>query len=126
VFNFFSPDYQAPGPIAAAGLKSPELEIVTETTAVSTANYLRNAINGPFGPSSARITLNLTNEQTLAADPAKLVERLDTLLMASSMSPGMRNILVNAINQIPASNPTERVRTALYLVVNSPEFAVEK
>nr|MBA3573103.1 DUF1800 family protein [Pyrinomonadaceae bacterium] len=32
VFNFFTPDYQRPGAIAAAGLKSPEFEITTETT----------------------------------------------------------------------------------------------
>jgi hypothetical protein len=42
------------------------------------------------------------------------------------MSPEMRTILTNAISQIPASNPTERARTAVYLVVNSPEFTVDK
>lgn len=126
VFNFFSPDYQSPGAIAAAGLKSPELEIMTETTTVATANYLRTAIYSTLGPSTDRITLNLTNEQTLAADPAKLIDHLDALLLASSMSPEMRNVLVNAINQIPASNPTERVKSALYLGVNSPEFSTEK
>ncbi|MFN2475888.1 MAG: DUF1800 family protein [Chthoniobacterales bacterium] len=129
VFNFFSPDYQAPGAIATAGLKSPELEIQTETTVISTANYLRTGIYSYFGPSTNRITLNLTNEQTLATDPAKLVDHLDALLMASSMSPGMRNVVLNALNQIPAdtaANRLERVRTAIYLGVNSPEFAVEK
>ena len=44
VFNFFTPDYSAPGAIAAAGLKSPEFEITTETTVVTTTNYLRTAI----------------------------------------------------------------------------------
>ncbi|MDQ6626593.1 MAG: DUF1800 family protein [Verrucomicrobiota bacterium] len=129
VFNFFSPDYQAPGAIATAGLRSPELEIQTETTAISTANYLRTGIYSYFGPSTNRITLNLTNEQTLATDPAKLVDHLDALLMASSMSPGMRSIMLNAVGQIPSdtsANRLERVRTAIYLGVNSPEFSVEK
>ena len=46
--------------------------------------------------------------------------------MAGGMSTEMRNTLINAINQIPATNPAERARTAIYLVVNSPEFIVDK
>jgi hypothetical protein len=42
------------------------------------------------------------------------------------MSAEMRTIVINAITQIPASNPTERARTAIYLVINSPEFTVDK
>ncbi|HEX8490811.1 MAG TPA: DUF1800 family protein, partial [Chthoniobacterales bacterium] len=57
VFNFFTPDYSAPGAIAEAGLKSPEFEITNETTVVTVANFLRTGINGGLGPSTARITL---------------------------------------------------------------------
>lgn len=126
VFNFFMPDYQRPGAIAAAGLKSPEFEIITETTVVTSANFLRNGIYTFLGPNSDRITLNLTNEIALAADATRLVDHLNLLFMANSMSPSMRNILINAVNQIPADNRAERARTAIYLVINSPEYAVEK
>src|SRR5437868_928982 len=70
VFNFFEPDYSAPGAIAAAGLKSPEFEITTDTTTISATNYLRTAIYTGLGPSGDRITLNITAEQTRASDPA--------------------------------------------------------
>lgn len=126
VFNFFMPDYQRPGAIAAAGLKSPEFEIITETTVVTTANLLRTGIYSYLGPNADRITLNLSTEISLAADPPRLVDRLDRLFLAGKMSSAMRNILLNAINQIPANNPTERARTAIYLVINSPEYGVEK
>ncbi|HYJ07204.1 MAG TPA: DUF1800 family protein, partial [Chthoniobacterales bacterium] len=126
VFNFFSPDYSAPGAIAEAGLKSPELEITNETTVVTVANYLRTGINGGLGPSTARVTLNLSNEIAMAANPTQLVDHLNTLLMAGNMSPAMRTILINAVTQIPGTNPTERTRTALYLVINSPEYTVDK
>jgi uncharacterized protein (DUF1800 family) len=126
VFNFFSPDYSAPGEIAEAGLKSPEFEITNETTVVTVANFLRTGINGGLGPSTARVTLNLSNEIAMAANPAQLVDHLRDLLMAGNMSPEMRTILVNAVTQIPANNPTERARTAIYLVINSPEFTVDK
>jgi uncharacterized protein (DUF1800 family) len=126
VFNFFGPDYAAPGAIAAAGLKSPEFEITTDTTVISTANYLRTGIYTGLGPSSDRITLNLAAELTRASDPAGLVDHLNSVFMAGGMSPSMRSIMINAVNQIPSNNPTERVRTAIYLVVNSPEFVVDK
>ena len=126
VFNFFSPDYVAPGDIAAAGLKSPEFEITTETTAVSQANFLRNAIYSYLGPASNKITLNISNEMTLASNPSALVDHLDALLMAGSMSSAMRTTLINAVTQIPSNNPTERARTAIYLVINSPEYTIEK
>lgn len=126
VFNFFSPDYSAPGAIATAGLKSPEFEITTDTTVISVANFLRTATITGLGPSTDRITLSLTAEQTRAADPAALVDHLNSVLMASGMSPSMRNIMINAVTQIPSNNPVERVRTAIYLVVNSPEFVVDK
>jgi uncharacterized protein (DUF1800 family) len=126
VFNFFAPDYSAPGAIAEAGLKSPEFEITNETTVVTVANFLRTGINGGLGPSTARVTLNLSNELAMAANPTQLVDHLNTLLMAGGMSPEMRTILINAVTQIPANNPTERARTAIYLVINSPEFSVDK
>jgi uncharacterized protein (DUF1800 family) len=126
VFNFFGPDYAAPGAIAAAGLKSPEFEITTDTTVISAANYLRTAINTGLGPSSDRITLSLAAEQTRASDPAGLVDHLNSVLMAGGMSSNMRNIMINAVTQIPSNNTLERVRTAIYLVVNSPEFVVDK
>jgi uncharacterized protein (DUF1800 family) len=126
VFNFFSPDYSAPGAIAEAGLKSPEFEITNETSVVTVANYFRTAIYGALGPSTARITLNLSNEIALAANPAQLVDHLNILLLAGNMSPEMQTILINAVTQIPSNNPTERARTAIYLVINSPEFTVDK
>jgi hypothetical protein len=126
VFNFFGPDYSAPGAIAAAGMKSPEFEITTDTTVISTTNYLRTAIYTGLGPASDRITLNLAAEQTRASDPAGLVDHLNSVLMAGGMSSNMRNIMINAVNQIPATNPLERVRTAIYLVTSSPEFVVDK
>jgi hypothetical protein len=126
VFNFFSPDYSAPGAIAEAGLKSPEFEITNETSVVTVANYYRIAIYSALGPSTARVTLNLSNDIALAADPAQLVDHLNALLMYGNMSAAMRTILINAVTQIPSNNPTERARTAIYLVINSPEFTVDK
>ena len=42
------------------------------------------------------------------------------------MSTQMRTILINAVTQIPINDPTERARTAIYLVIDSPEYTVDK
>lgn len=120
VFNFFSPDYQVPGPIAQLGLKSPEFQITTETNAVKTANYLTSVIFGN------KVTLNLSYDEMLAADPPRLVDHLNSLLMAGNMSQQMRSTLINIIAQIPDNNATGRVKMAIDLVVNSPEFVIDK
>ena len=126
VFNFFSPDYQLPGEIAESGLSSPELQILTETTAITSANFLQRAVFDFIGPADNKITLDLKREEALAVDAAKLVDHLDMVLMSSSMSVRMRKLLTNAIQKIPSSDRAARARTAIYLVINSPEYVVQK
>ena len=120
VFNFFSPDYVAPGAIALAGLTSPEFQITTETTVVEQANTVYAALFWQDIP------LDLSQEQALAADPAALVDHFNYVLMNGAMSTGMRTVLINTIGQLPPDNPEERVLSALWLILNSPEYVLEK
>jgi hypothetical protein len=120
VFNFFTPDYAVPGEIARNGLKSPEFQITTETTVVGQANVVYSAIYEPDYP------LDLTLETSLASDPAALVDHLNAKLMNGAMSSEMRASLINTISQISAADPGERAQSATYLVVNSPEYIIEK
>ena len=62
----------------------------------------------------------------LASNPGALVDSLNNLLMGGEMSSAMRDIVVNAVTQLPASNPLERAQTAVHLLVTSPEFVIEK
>ena len=126
VFNFFEPDYT--GARRHRGSRPEESRIRNHDRNHRRDNrkLSNTAIYSSLGPSSDRITLDLSNEQALAADPAQLVDHLNSLLMANNMSTAMRNILINAITQIPANNLAERAKTAIYLVINSPEFAIDK
>jgi uncharacterized protein (DUF1800 family) len=120
VFNFFSPDYVAPGAIALAGLNSPEFQITTETTVVEQANTIYAALFWQDVP------LDLTFEQTLAADPAALIDYFNGTLMNGVMSSAMRQVLIDTIAQLPADDPQERVQSALWMILNSPEYVIEK
>jgi hypothetical protein len=42
------------------------------------------------------------------------------------MSPAMKAAIVTAVEAIPAIDPLNRARTAVYLVVTSPHFQVTR
>ena len=127
VFNFFLPDYRPTGPIADAGLVAPEFQIFTAVTAISSANALRGQIRGSMNQDdndALDVRLDLTDEIALSANPSALVDRLNLILMYGNMSNPMRQVLINALNQL--RDPQERVMTALQLIVIAPEYAVLK
>jgi uncharacterized protein (DUF1800 family) len=131
VFNFYSPFHQPPGELAAAGLYAPEFQILTHNCVTALTNKLyertlQSDSTYALG-SDWSVYLNLKSEKALAADPAALIERLDLLLLAGQMSDEMRTLLVDYVADIPLDDGgTERVVEALYLIVTSPEGALQR
>ncbi|RBP45053.1 CHRD domain-containing protein [Roseimicrobium gellanilyticum] len=52
VFNWFLPDYVVPGPLAAAGLVAPELQVATESNVVNVINAHYNIIFASYPPTA--------------------------------------------------------------------------
>jgi uncharacterized protein (DUF1800 family) len=128
VFNFFEPNYSQPGPIAAAGLVSPEFQITTDTTVVTSINYLRSLL---FTDANSmypeNIVLNWTaSELALANTPSALVDMLNTRLMSGQMPSAMRTTIINRVTALPASDPLRRARNGAYLIIASPQFSIER
>jgi endo-chitodextinase len=133
VFNFFSPNYRPPGgQVAALGMVAPEFQITTETSMVGSLNFFgRLARSGSYGSGDTQLTLNLTELNTLAADPAALADRLNLLLMCGGMSDALRTNLITALGAMPApktggSTVNDRVKAALILIAFAPDFAIQK
>ena len=133
VFNFFSPRYMPPGLLANAGLVAPELQLATDYLLPShEAYFFRRAVDHTVeGPPHATGTfaVNVGRDLPLAADAPALVARYNLLFLSGRMSPKMQNTLVAHLQAIPGSSVDgrrERVRNALYLIVNSPEYVVQK
>ena len=65
-----------------------------------------------------------------ASSPAALVDRYSLLLMGGQMSPFMRGILVVRLNQMSTDDYDDlgraRVQEALYLILTSPEYSIQK
>jgi uncharacterized protein (DUF1800 family) len=128
VFNFFEPNYSQPGPIAAAGLVAPEFQITTDTTVVTSINYLRSLL---FTDANSmypeNIVLNWTaSELALASTPSALVDMLNTRLMSGQMPSAMRTTIINRVTALPASDPLRRARNGTYLIIASPQFNIER
>lgn len=134
VFNFFQPEYQPaidtsgvrlPRHIQATGLHAPELQVMTELATLQAHNTLRTLIEG----NAAIVPLKLDDELALLKSaPQALLQHLDQLLLAGTMSDGLRASL-QAVIDSPAPlrewPHAQRLRDILYLIVTSPEFAVQ-
>jgi len=62
----------------------------------------------------------------LAANPADLIDKLDQLLLHFTLSDSMWQAVSDAISTIPATNRRERVRTAIYLILTSSQYQVQR
>lgn len=133
VFNFFQPDYRPPGELTALGLDAPEFQITTDTTIASTAAAIGAQIywrwrGAPYQDPQS-ILVDLEPELAFATDAAALVARYDRLLMNGLMSPPMAVVLREHLQALPAGSADERrtrVQDALWLILSSPEHAIER
>ena len=140
VFNFFKPDYSPPGELSDRGLLGPEFQIMTDTTSVATANFIFHQVFCNYTGSEDcwgadfddTLQLDEARDAALAAsDPGALVDQYSTLLMSGQMSPFMRSVIVNRLNLLTSDDYGSdlgrvRVQHALYLILNSPEYSVQK
>jgi len=128
VFNFFAPDYVLPGTTAEAGLYAPEFEISTVVEVIGSANYLRNLIYNGVGSLNDKVTLSYADFLPYAggADTGPLVDQLSLALTAQGLPTTARAIMVTALNQLPASNPTNRVKAAVRMFMMSPSWIIQK
>jgi len=133
VFNFFEPGYVFPGPLAAAGLVAPEFQITDDTTAISTANFLRNAIfvaAGSGGANAAKVLQpNYSAELALVGNVPALLDRLSLLMTAGQMTAATRASITPTVTAIPAGTAAqqlERIQTAVLLVATSPDGATQR
>lgn len=126
VFNFFLPDFVEPGPMAQAGLYSPEMQITTASSAIMQANYLYNSIYTAATPSASTIVLNLS-PLTSASSNAAMVSTINLLLCAGSLNANDQQIILNGLAGLPTTaQPLDRARYALDLIATDQMGAVQQ
>jgi len=130
VFNFFRPNYSQPGDIRDRGLVSPEFQIMDETSIIKvTSRLLASTIwshNFKHDDQGKRIVIDIDREMDLEPDRDDLLDHLDLLLLGGRMSPELRfeiNQLMDARDYDNAAS--QRVVEAIFLIVSSPEAALQ-
>lgn len=129
VFNWFRPDYVPPGAMAAASLRAPEFNLTHETTVTGYSNFIRNVINWGWGWEESRLVPDYSTELGLAHTPSVLVDHLATKLGVGTLSASTRSRIIEAVDAFAYfdwSGPERRVLTAIYLVMTSPDFLVQR
>ncbi|MEO1271039.1 MAG: DUF1800 family protein, partial [Myxococcota bacterium] len=147
VFNFYRPGYVAPGTLSgAAGMTVPELQITNVSSIPSDANFLQDLIfrtqeeldfeayNGYFLelglPSNEMevrrtFTPDYTTERMMASDPAALVGDLDRFLCFGTMRVETKQEIEGILNAV-TNNDALRIQLAVYLVMTSADYIVQR
>ncbi len=139
VFNFYLPDFQPIGDIAAQDMTAPEFKLHNTSKAISSinmywglANYWGWDIFNNWEDEGLWSSVHLDWEDflPLADDPELLVNKLDKLLTFGQLSDQTRD------NILPVLNATywpwndnwreERIKAAIYYILVSPDFNVMK
>ena len=129
VFNFFRPDFSEPGAIGDAGLESPEFEILDETTIITiTGRLLAGSIwnnNAKADVNPQSIAIDIEREVALEPDPDALLDHLDLLLLGGRMSEALREEARALMASRGGDQAALRVSEAIFLIMTSPEAAVQ-
>ncbi len=147
VFNFYQPAWSSSGPISDAGLLSPEFQVFSETTAIRQANALMGAMDWGiwtsepldatsnvvlhFNYASLVAILNTPGKTPVQAQ-ALLINHLNDRMLFGKMTTALRADIVSGYAALPswfdysATNQSRRAQMAVYLILNSPEFFVQK
>jgi uncharacterized protein (DUF1800 family) len=144
VFNFFRPDYEYPGALTQ-GLVVPEFQITNEYSLVATSNelqwrayqYIDSQGGVHAGPdydessqlSATSVMLHTAQWEPYAASASGLVDELNLVLMGGQMPSAMRSTLIGyagGITGSDAASKAARVVETAELLMNSPQFAVQR
>ena len=126
VFNFYTPVYQAPGEIRNAGLVSPGFQIVDTYSSISFPNLVWDYLHRGFRSSyDWWYPLDYSGTLLLAENPAALVDHVNLLVCAGSMTARTRGLLLTALSN-PALAGKERVALAVWTAMTCPEGAVQR
>lgn len=144
VFNYYQSHFSPPGLLANSQLLAPEFQLLNQSSSVSQANLLAKMIfnrhkNDPdlytdtgqgwgtvaiWSNPPVKAVLNLDAEIAIANDANALVSRLNLLLTQGQISAEDSQRIANHIRFL--KEPLDRIYEAAYLLVISPEYAVQR
>jgi uncharacterized protein (DUF1800 family) len=124
VFNYYQPTYVVP----STAILGPEFSIQSTSAAITRANFVNQMVFRTGGPPAGTV-INFAEWQNMASNTTALLNELDRLLMHGSMSSAMRTRIATVIDALPnvtAADRLKRAQWAIYLVVTSSQYQVQR
>ncbi|MEM0983221.1 MAG: DUF1800 family protein [Planctomycetota bacterium] len=122
VFNFYLPDFMPAGTqLESNGFTAPELQILNDITSIGVVDQIKFQIadeDDEWSPAFRAELAALAN----ADDFGGLVDGVAQQYYHTPMSSQTRSVIVNALSQI--NGERDRIRSAVYMCLCSPEFRV--
>lgn len=152
VFNFYRPGFVAPGTeTGAAELTMPELQLVNTATAPGYVNFLDDLVlqdlddrdlqriadrlaqvraDLPAEPGVNAWVASYADELALLTDTEALLDHLDLLLTAGTLTEGTRGLIAEFLNDESVEDTPEarrdQVQLAVLLIMSSPDYLVQQ
>jgi len=144
VFNFFKPGFVPPGEMTTRTLFGPEFQVQTDSIIANSTNTMLYkaydfdsadtcGANDDFGD----VMIDHAQDAALAGSnpsggsAAALVDAYNKRFMSGQMSPFMRATVILHLNTVDANTwgsdwKRQRINRALYLILTSPEYMIQK
>jgi hypothetical protein len=135
VFNFYRPDYAPAGPISQSRLVAPEFEITNASSLAGFSEFGKEGIINGYDYYNSDPSKNIKPDYSyylaLTTTPTQLIDELDLVLCAGGMSASYKAQIADAVGKVfwwndPSREALERLDMALWLIINSPDFSVQK
>ena len=127
VFNFYRPDYSPPGSLNIARLDGPAFEIANSYTLISAPNRLWEIADRGFRIGGRyHFAPSYGDFMPYLEDSDALLDYLNIVVCAGGMSAQTRSIIKSNLAKTDISDSVEKARLAVYLVLMSPEGAVQR
>jgi hypothetical protein len=126
VFNFYPPDYSPD-----SMLVSPASALLDSGSVFTRANLLQQLLyfSAPADPTVAGATgtqRGLGDLAPFGSDTGSLMDSVDALLLHGTLSADARSAVLDAVNGQPVGAFDDRTRAAVYAVITSPGYQVER
>ena len=133
VFSYYQPDFRIV--VNGESIFAPPAQILTTSTIIERLNLLNDFLfappiqpggdPNPTGSPTTSVVFDFTPWDQLAPNPAQLVDKLNEALMHNSMSPQMRQTVIDAVTSIQNNNRL-RSQTAIYIIASSMQYQVQR
>ncbi len=137
VFNFFDPDYIPNGVLSENNLTAPEFEILNTVTSLEYYDLIEQMTFSellffnyePVSNVERRVFVDIYHLMNNAREPEVLINKLDLLFTHGQLSDRTRKLMRRILDDYPLQGVyeiRERTMLALYFLLTSPDYLIEK